>query len=76
MAAIAGALMLVDHNARLPRINSAYSTMIRGLSRSDGEEAPWILLDKNAEEVGRADWLVVAGSGVAHPRWSDRHLWG
>ncbi|XKF15433.1 NAD(P)-binding protein [Halomonas sp. BLK-85] len=71
MAAIAGALMLDDHNARLPRINSAYSTMIRGLSRSDGEEAPWILRDKNAEEVGRADWLVVAGSGVAHPRWSD-----
>lgn len=71
MAAIAGALMLDDHNAPLPRINSAYSTMIRGLSRSDGEEAPWRLRDKNGEEVGRADWLVVAGSGIAHPRWSD-----
>jgi len=70
MAAIAGALLLDDTKAPLPRITAHYSTMVRGLVRERGPGHQWILLDKDATEVGRADWLIVTGSGVAHPRWS------
>jgi len=53
-----------------PTIITKYKTMVRSLSRtsSDGE---WELRDKHDTLVGTADWLVVAGSGIAHPRWSD-----
>jgi len=52
----------------IPSVETKYKTMIRGLSREpDGE---WKLLDKSDKVIGSADWLVVAGSGVAHPRWS------
>mmetsp|Transcript_49608 Transcript_49608/g.55281 ORF Transcript_49608/g.55281 Transcript_49608/m.55281 type:complete len:531 (+) Transcript_49608:69-1661(+) len=64
-------------------INTQYKTMIRGLSRitntnnkndndnSDGGgKQQWELRDKSERVVGVADWLVIAGSGVAHPRWS------
>lgn len=53
----------------IPSIETKYKTMVRGLSRSSNGE--WSLLDKNEQVVGSADWLVVAGSGVAHPRWSN-----
>lgn len=49
-------------------IETKYKTMVRGLSRTQNGE--WELLDKNQERIGTADWLVVAGSGIAHPRWS------
>ena len=52
----------------IPSVETKYKTMIRGLSREPGGE--WKLLDKSNKVIGSADWLVVAGSGVAHPRWS------
>ena len=55
----------------LPNITTAYSTMVRGLARGTGANEPWILYDKQQAELGRADWLIVAGSGIAHPRWSE-----
>lgn len=55
----------------LPGITTAYSTMVRGLARGPGSNDPWILYDKQQVELGRADWLIVAGSGIAHPRWSE-----
>ncbi|VEU39268.1 unnamed protein product [Pseudo-nitzschia multistriata] len=52
----------------IPSIDTKFKTMIRGLSRSPSGE--WQLLDKSEEVIGSADWLIVAGSGVAHLRWS------
>lgn len=53
----------------IPSIQTKYKTMVRGLTRANNGE--WTLLDKNEQVIGSADWLVVAGSGVAHPRWSN-----
>ena len=52
----------------MPSIETRYKTMVRSLTK--GPNGEWELRDKNQEIVGSADWLVVAGSGVAHPRWS------
>ncbi|MDR9490263.1 MAG: FAD-dependent oxidoreductase, partial [Spiribacter sp.] len=70
MANIAGAMLEDAHSGLLPGITTAYSSMVRGITRAEGGDAPWILSDKDGEALGRADWLVVAGSGIAHPRWS------
>jgi len=70
MAHIAGAMLGDAHGVLLPGIKTAYSSMVRGITRGAGGDAPWVLSDKNGTEIGRADWLVVAGSGIAHPRWS------
>lgn len=71
MAKIASSLILDGHGALLPPIATEYATMIRGLSRGSEPGDPWRLFDKHGDEIGHADWLVVAGSAVAHPRWSD-----
>ena len=70
MANIAGAMLEDGHGGLLPGITTAYSSMVRGITRGRGDDAPWILSDKDGEALGWADWLVVAGSGIAHPRWS------
>jgi len=53
----------------IPSIETKYKTIIRGLSRTPS--GGWDLLDKSEKIIGSADWLVVAGSGVAHPRWTN-----
>jgi hypothetical protein len=56
----------------IPSIETKYKTMVRALSRAaqtTGTE--WELKDKDEQVIGTADWLVVAGSGIAHPRWSN-----
>mmetsp|Transcript_144 Transcript_144/g.200 ORF Transcript_144/g.200 Transcript_144/m.200 type:complete len:450 (+) Transcript_144:2-1351(+) len=53
------------HN--IPSIETKYGTMIRGLASNDGT---WELKDKTDTIVGTSDWLIIAGSGIAHPRWS------
>uniref|UniRef100_A0A7S1B635 Amine oxidase domain-containing protein n=1 Tax=Corethron hystrix TaxID=216773 RepID=A0A7S1B635_9STRA len=53
----------------IPSIDAKYKTMVRGLSRA--QNGAWELKDKHEQVIGTADWLVVAGSGIAHPRWSD-----
>lgn len=70
MANIAGDLLRDDENRLLAPITTHYSSMVRGLSRGRASDDPWVLSDKNGEEIGRADWLIAAGSGIAHPRWS------
>jgi len=55
----------------IPSIETKYKTMIRGLSRATTPNGEWELRDKSNSVVGVADWLVIAGSGVAHPRWSN-----
>ena len=70
MANIAGAMLKDVHGALLPGITTAYSSMVRGITRDGGGDGQWVLSDKDSQEIGRADWLVVAGSGIAHPRWS------
>jgi predicted NAD/FAD-dependent oxidoreductase len=56
----------------IPSIEIKYKTMVRALSRvARTTGAVWELKDKHEQVIGTADWLVVAGSGVAHPRWSN-----
>ena len=71
MAAIAEALLADARNAARCPITTAYSTMVRGLARGGGDDDPWVLSDRDGATVGHSDWLIVAGSGIAHPRWSD-----
>jgi len=49
-------------------VQTKWSSMVRGLSRED--DGTWILRNGQGEILGEADWLVVAGSGIAHPRWT------
>jgi len=51
-------------------LTTRYSTMVRGLSRNH-DDGRWQLHDKSGATVGAADWIIVAGSGVAHPRWTS-----
>jgi len=53
----------------LPSINTKYKTMIRGLAKT--ADGVWEMRDKSDALIGSADWLIVAGSGVAHPRWTN-----
>lgn len=53
----------------IPSIEPRYKTMIRALSRAPNGD--WELRDKHENLLGSADWLIIAGSGVAHPRWSN-----
>ncbi|AGY91998.1 hypothetical protein SPICUR_05110 [Spiribacter curvatus] len=71
MANIANSILRDGNQSLLPPIATEYSTMITEMSRGGEHGGQWCLSDRNAEIVGRADWLIVAGSGVAHPRWSD-----
>jgi len=50
-------------------IDTQYQTMVWGLVRT--ARGAWQLQDQDQNVLGTADWLVVAGSGVAHPRWSN-----
>ena len=55
----------------IPSIETKYGTMIRGLSISpNNDKITWELKDKAEEIIGLADWLIIAGSGIAHKRWS------
>ncbi len=49
-----------------------FGAMVRGLTPiAEGDRlAGWTLRDKNGEDLGEADWLVIAGSAIAHPRWA------
>ncbi|GMH53589.1 hypothetical protein TrST_g6848 [Triparma strigata] len=52
-------------------VKTKYNSMVRGLERAaNGDDGSWILRNGAGEILGEADWLVVAGSGVAHPRWT------
>ena len=68
MSNIADSLILDRTGAIPPSIQIKYSTMVRGLSRTD--DGKWLMYDKSDNKIGSADLLVVCGSGVAHPRWS------
>eukprot|EP00419_Tripos_fusus_P067856 CAMPEP_0172908780 /NCGR_PEP_ID=MMETSP1075-20121228/181428_1 /TAXON_ID=2916 /ORGANISM="Ceratium fusus, Strain PA161109" /LENGTH=406 /DNA_ID=CAMNT_0013766615 /DNA_START=5 /DNA_END=1225 /DNA_ORIENTATION=- len=59
--------------ARAPRQPEyVHGRMVRKLEPvvSSDAVAGWRLLDKDGELVSECDWLLVAGSGVAHPRWT------
>ena len=71
MASISGSMLCDQKGDRLPAIETAYSTMVRGLAKPDGPDSQWHLRDKSGEVIGVADWLIVSGNGIAHPRWSE-----
>ena len=48
-----------------------FKTMVRRVEPiivGDSVEG-WTLLDKDDQVILRTDWLIVSGSGAAHPRW-------
>ena len=69
---------LLTHNIDASIIDTKYKTMIRGLSyttatnadTNSGGRKEWQLKDQADQVIGTADWLIVAGSGIAHPRWT------
>jgi len=53
-------------------ITTRYSSMIRSLSHTPSSpNGRWQLHDKAGTTLGSADYIIVAGSGIAHPRWTD-----
>jgi len=71
MSNIASSLLTQDIDSSI--IDTKYKTMIRGLSytvTADSDTKVWQLKDKANEVIDTADWLIVAGSGIAHPRWT------
>ena len=71
MAQIAEGLLRDARGDMLAPIETRFTSMVRGLTRAPADNGQWQLTDKRGETIGRADWLVGAGSGVAHPRWSE-----
>lgn len=67
MSDIASSLLSTPPTTKNP-IGTRYSSMVRSLSRT---ESRWHLHDKSGTTLGSADYLIVAGSGIAHPRWTD-----
>eukprot|EP00927_Polykrikos_kofoidii_P051119 TRINITY_DN44925_c0_g1_i1.p1 TRINITY_DN44925_c0_g1~~TRINITY_DN44925_c0_g1_i1.p1 ORF type:complete len:398 (+),score=63.50 TRINITY_DN44925_c0_g1_i1:65-1258(+) len=45
-----------------------YGAMVRGVERA--ADGTWTLLDGDEGVLGNFDWLMVSGSGIAHPRWT------
>jgi len=74
MSNIASSLLTQDIDSSI--IDTKYKTMIRGLSYTTIDDSDtsgrkvWQLKDKSNEVIDTADWLIVAGSGIAHPRWT------
>eukprot|EP00873_Tetraselmis_striata_P023345 jgi/Tetstr1/443609/TSEL_031608.t1 len=54
-----------------PGLTPRFSTMIAGIEPpSPDGSGSWHLLGRDRGSLGEFDWLVVAGNGVAHPRWT------
>jgi predicted NAD/FAD-dependent oxidoreductase len=70
MANLAQGLLQDAEGQPIDAIQPRYTEMVRGLHRAPEPGSQWHLTDKQGEAIGSADWLVVAGSGIAHPRWS------
>lgn len=51
-----------------------FRSMVRAvepiLSNADQTVEGWLLKDKEGNILVKTEWLIVAGSGIAHPRWS------
>jgi len=47
-------------------ISTHYSTLVRRLDHSS--EQGWCLIDRQGDLLGQADWLVLSGTLLAHPR--------
>ena len=71
LLALAAAATLTGMSQPLLR----YGVMVRQLLASPG--GPWLLLDDHGQLLAEADWLVLAGTLLAHPRamrvfgWSE-----
>ena len=61
----AGLLALADA-AAAPPISTHFSTLVRHLDHP--AKGGWQLLDRHRELLGQADWLVLSGTLLAHPR--------
>ncbi|MFZ0409790.1 MAG: NAD(P)-binding protein [Cyanobium sp.] len=78
MEAISGGLLALATAATpagVPEPQARFGTMVRELVPSPG--GPWRLLDAQGQLLAQADWLVLAGTLLAHPRgpkvfgWSE-----
>lgn len=66
MDQIGTGLLAVAQAAGSPPISTHFSTLVRHLQHTP--EAGWQLIDRHGELLGRADWLVLSGTLLAHPR--------
>ena len=61
----AGLLELAQAAGR-PAITTHFSTLVRHLSHTP--HAGWQLIDRHGKRLAQADWLVLSGTLLAHPR--------
>jgi predicted NAD/FAD-dependent oxidoreductase len=66
MDRIGAGLLQLAQQADAPPVTTHVSTLVRQLSCSPG--AGWQLFDRQGEPLGQADWLVLSGTLLAHPR--------
>ncbi len=68
-----GLLALAEAQGPPPSPTGHYGTLVRHLAvRPDGG---WRLADANGAQLGAADWLVLTGTLLAHPRGRERFGW-
>lgn len=66
MDRIGTGLLAMAQDAGTPPIRTHFSTLVRHLRHTP--ETGWQLLDREGELLGQADWLVLSGTLLAHPR--------
>ena len=66
MDRIAAGLIELAQQADAPPVTTHFSTLVRQLGYSP--ETGWQLIDRQGECLGQADWLVLSGTLLAHPR--------
>lgn len=59
-------LLQLARQADAPPVATHFSTLVRQLGHSP--EAGWQLFDRQGDCLGHADWLVLSGTLLAHPR--------
>ena len=66
MDRIGAGLLELAHTAGPAPIHTHFSTLVRHLGHT--REGGWQLLDREGALLGQADWLVLSGTLLAHPR--------
>jgi predicted NAD/FAD-dependent oxidoreductase len=66
MDRIAAGLLALAEAAGGPAISSHFATLVRQLGHTPARG--WQLIDRHGELLGQADWLVLSGTLLAHPR--------
>jgi predicted NAD/FAD-dependent oxidoreductase len=66
MDRIGAGLLALAERPGVPAVNSHFSTLVRYLSHTP--QQGWHLFDRHGQALAQADWLVLSGTLLAHPR--------